>query len=107
MGNFSFSSTNNTPGGISISPYTTGSLTSTREEYTAGSHSIAAGKVKVSIRNTGLEDITVDGTTVSPGGEKIIEAFSDDSAQTVYFTPAISITVPVGGSAWAEIIEKA
>lgn len=86
-------------GGLTIEPYTTGSLNVSTSSEGAGTYNIPAGAHKVVIQNDGLADITANGETLTPGSTYTFEAYQDPATQTFYLCPAIEIIVPASTGA--------
>lgn len=82
-----------------VAPWDTGTMSSDYQSVTAGTHNIAAGNYSVQVFNEGLNDITVNGDTVTPGNYWLLEARQNPATQRIDYTPAIEIIVPAGGAA--------
>lgn len=83
----------------SITPYTAGVQVQDYQAVTAGTYNIASGKYRVTVYNSGVEDITVNGDLVPTGEMWMAEAMDNPATQKIDFTPAIEIIVPAGGNA--------
>lgn len=86
-------------GGVSVDPYTLGQMGTDYQTVGVGTYNIAAGHYTVRVSNIGLQDITVNGDTVTPGNTWPLEAKANPNTQKLDLTPAIEITVPAGGAA--------
>lgn len=80
-------------GGITVEPYTTGSM----GEFTGGggaaTYNIPAGAYDIEIHNDGLTDITVNGRTLKPDGRLRYEARTNPATEKIDYCPAVAIVV--------------
>lgn len=83
----------------SIEPYTAGIQVSDYQAVTAGTHNVASGKYRVTVYNTGVENITVNGDLVPTGEVWVSQAEANPVTQKFDLTPAVEIIVPAGGNA--------
>ncbi|RMG90372.1 MAG: hypothetical protein D6706_19710, partial [Chloroflexi bacterium] len=90
-------------------PATAGTLSIETYEVLTG-FSVAAGKYMVHIKNVGslIEggldvDIDVNGDTVPPGQEYIVEAQFDPANNKFLTTPAITVTNASGAGVWYRV----
>lgn len=83
----------------SITPYTSGTQVQDYQAVTSGTYNIPAGKYRVTVYNSGVEDITVNGDLVPTGEVWEAQAEANPATQKYDLTPAVEIVVPAGGNA--------
>jgi hypothetical protein len=85
-------------GGGGSTIYAANTLTTDRQELVGPvTENIAAGAYRVSVRNTGLENITVNTDVVPPNGLWEVEMEFNKTNSRQDFCPAVQIEVPAGG----------
>ncbi|RMG99559.1 MAG: hypothetical protein D6706_05280 [Chloroflexi bacterium] len=94
---------------VTTTPATAGTLSIETYEVLTG-FSVAAGKYMVHIKNVGSlipggldVDIDVNGYTLSPGEEILMEAEFDAANNTYLTTPAITVTNASGAGVWYRV----
>ena len=86
---------------VTLPPATAGTMqTSTNQIPSDSSVTIPAGAYSISIHNTGLEEITVNGFKVEPNDAYRLHSEYNEVTNRRDFCPAVVIVVPAGGDAY-------
>lgn len=82
-----------------ITPYTLGTQVQDFQAVGEGTHNVASGKYRVTVYNSGVYDITVNGDLVPTGEIWVAQAEANPATQIFDLTPDIEIIVPASGNA--------
>lgn len=89
----------NNNGGGTGSNYDSGIINNDFLSVSEGTYNISSGAYKVEVWNEGVEDVTVNGKTLTSGEYWSIESQTNPHTQKVDYCPPITIIVPLDGAA--------